>query len=152
MSLNDQVILITGGSKGIGKAIAEQAAAQGAKVVINYSSDNTAANDFVEKIGPEEALAVQADVSSVTEIEKLVKKAVDRFDKIDVLIPNAAAAPMNDLESTTEQAFDQSFNMNVKGPYFLVQVSPWPIPKLALAVRLLITSRKPSRICRETGE
>ncbi|KAJ4199325.1 hypothetical protein FSOLCH5_013718 [Fusarium solani] len=131
MSLNDQVILITGGSKGIGKAIAEQAAAQGAKVVINYSSDNTAANDFVEKIGPEEALAVQADVSSVTEIEKLVKKAVDRFDKIDVLIPNAAAAPMNDLESTTEQAFDQSFNMNVKGPYFLVQ---------------------PSRICRETGE
>lgn len=124
MSLADKVILITGGSKGIGKAIAEQAAAQGAKVVINYSSDSTAANELVEKIGSQKALAVQADASSVTEIEKLVKQAVDKFGRIDVLIPNAAAAPMNDLESTTEKDFDQSFNMNVKGPYFLVQVNP----------------------------
>ncbi|KAJ4192374.1 hypothetical protein NW767_010598 [Fusarium falciforme] len=129
MSLNDKVILITGGSKGIGKAIAEQAAAQGAKVVINYSSDSTAANDLVEKISSGKALAVQAEVSSVTKIEKLVKKTVDRFGKIDVFIPNAAAAPMNDVESTTEQEFNQSFNMSVKGPYFLVQKTAPHMPR-----------------------
>ncbi|KAJ3533938.1 hypothetical protein NM208_g7759 [Fusarium decemcellulare] len=137
MSLTGKVVLVTGGSKGIGKAVVERVAAEGANVVINYASDSAAANEVVEKIGSDKALAVQADVSSVSEIEKLVKAAVDRFGRIDVLMPNAAAAPMNDLESTTEEMFDRSYNMNVKGPYFLVQKA---VPHMPRDGRVILVS------------
>ncbi|KAF4990771.1 hypothetical protein FDECE_14246 [Fusarium decemcellulare] len=137
MSLTGKVVLVTGGSKGIGKAVVERVAAEGANVVINYASDSAAANEVVEKIGSDKALAVQADVSSVSEIEKLIKAAVDRFGRIDVLMPNAAAAPMNDLESTTEEMFDRSYNMNVKGPYFLVQKA---VPHMPRDGRVILVS------------
>lgn len=123
MSLNKKVVLVTGGSKGIGKAVVERVVADGANVVINYSSDNKPAEELVSKIGSERALAFKADVSNISEIEKLVQATVEKFGKIDCVMANAACAPMNDLDSTTEEDFDKAFNLNVKGPYFLVQVS-----------------------------
>lgn len=123
MSLAGKVVLVTGSTKGIGKAVVERVAADGASVVINYSSDGVPAEEMVRKIGSDRALAIKADVSSIAEIEKLVNATVERFGKIDCLMANAACAPMNDLESSTEEAFDKAFMLNVKGPYFLVQVS-----------------------------
>lgn len=122
MSLAGKVVLVTGSTKGIGKAVIERVAADGASVVINYSSDGAPAEEMVKKIGSDRALAVKADVSSIPEIEKLVNATVERFGKIDCLMANAACAPMNDLESSTEEVFDKAFLLNVKGPYFLVQV------------------------------
>lgn len=122
MSLQDKVVLITGGSKGIGKAIALGAAAQGAKVVVNYSSDSSAADDVVNAIGGDRAIAVRADNSKTSELQKLVDATVAKFGRIDVLIPNAALMIMRTAENTTEEDFDKMFNTNVKGPYFLVQV------------------------------
>ncbi|KAK4031625.1 hypothetical protein C8A01DRAFT_41930 [Parachaetomium inaequale] len=121
MSLQGKVILITGGSKGIGRATAERVAADGASVVINYLSDSKAADEVVAKIGADRALAVQADASKIPDIEKLVAAAVDKFGKIDVVMPNAGIMGMHDLAHATEAAFDAHFNLNVKGPLFLVQ-------------------------------
>jgi len=121
LPLSGKVALITGASKGIGRATVIRLAADGAKVVINYSSDASAADSLVSQIGSENALAVQADAGSVPEIEKLVSETVKAFGKIDILIANAGILPMKDLASTTELDFDQTFGLNVKGPYFLAQ-------------------------------
>ncbi|KAL1964557.1 hypothetical protein VTN77DRAFT_6854 [Rasamsonia byssochlamydoides] len=128
LSLSNKVILITGASKGIGKATAQRVARAGASVVINYRADAAAAEALVQEIGPDRALAVQADVSKLEDINRLVDAAVQRFGRIDVVIPNAAVMPMRDLASTTEEDFDRTFALNVKGPYFLVQAASRHIP------------------------
>ncbi|KAK4249448.1 hypothetical protein C7999DRAFT_30034 [Corynascus novoguineensis] len=121
MSLSGKVVLITGASKGIGRATAERVAAEGASVVINYLSDSRAAGELVAKIGADRALAVQADVSRIPDIERLVVAAVDKFGKIDIVMPNTAVMGMYDLAHATEAAFEEHFALNVKGPLLLVQ-------------------------------
>lgn len=91
-------------------------------MVINYLTDAKSADDLIKHIGADRALAVQADVSTVGGCEKLVNAVVEKFGRIDVLIPNAGVLPMKDLEHTTEADFDATFALNVKGPYFLTQV------------------------------
>ncbi|KAM0354971.1 hypothetical protein ACHAPU_000815 [Fusarium lateritium] len=137
MSLKGKVVLVTGSTKGIGKAVVERCAADGASVVINYSSDRAPADELVSRIGSDRALAVQADVSNISEIEKLVQATVEKFGRIDCVMANAAVAPMNDLESTTEEGFDKSFNLNVKGPYFLVQKA---VPHMSSGGRVILVS------------
>ena len=121
--------LLTEHNLGIGKATALRLAEDGASVVINYASDSAAANDVVEKIGGNRAIAVQADAGSVAGIETMVQATVKHFGKIDILVPNAGILPMKDLKSTSEHDFDQIYNLNVKGPYFLVQVRSFPPQK-----------------------
>ncbi|KAI0852143.1 NAD(P)-binding protein [Daldinia vernicosa] len=125
-SLRGKVALITGASKGIGKASAIALARLGATVIINYSSDEQAAQDTlteVQKLGVGEARLVRADASSVEGVQSLVKQTVDAYSKIDILVPNAGVLPMKDLEHTTEADFDRTFAINVKGPYFLAQAA-----------------------------
>jgi len=123
MSLSGKVAVITGGSNGIGKACVERLARDGASVVINYASDTKSADALVQSIGADRALAVQADVSTMDGIAKVVDEAVARFGKIDILMANAGTMPMRNVENTTEADFDKTFGLNVKGPYFLAQVS-----------------------------
>lgn len=123
-SLAGKIAIITGASKGIGKATALRLAKDGASLVINYSSGATSAEEVVKAIGADRAIAVQADVSKVSEIEKLVKQTIDKFGKIDIVVANAGVAPMKDLEHTTEEDFDAVMALNVKGTYFLCQVCP----------------------------
>lgn len=95
-------------------------------MVINYSSDEEAAQGVlaeIQKLGAGEARLVRADASTLDGVQSLVKQTVDAYAKIDVLIPNAGVLPMKDLEHTTEADFDRTFAINVKGPYFLAQVS-----------------------------
>ncbi|EFQ33669.1 short chain dehydrogenase [Colletotrichum graminicola] len=147
MSLQDKVVLVTGGSKGIGRAIAIGAAAQGAKVVINYSSDSSAADEVVKTIGSDRVIAVRADNSKTSELQRLVDATVDRFGRIDVLVPNAAIMHMRTVENTSEEDFDAMFNTNVKGPYFLVQKALPHMPKggriIFLSTTVLATSNLP---------
>lgn len=123
MTISGQVVVVAGASKGIGKAIALRAAAEGASVVINYMSDATAANNLAMQIGNDRALAVQADISKTEEIDRLIEATVSRFGHIDVLIPNAAFIPEVNLKTITEDVFDRAFAVNVKGPCFLAKVS-----------------------------
>lgn len=124
-SLQDKVVLVTGASNGIGAAIVTQVASLGARVVINYRSDTAAAEKLVQACGgSERALAVQADVSSLENIETLIRASVEKFGRIDVAIANAGLMLMRTVEDTSVEDFDRQFNINVKGPYFLAQVSP----------------------------
>jgi 3-oxoacyl-[acyl-carrier protein] reductase len=122
LPLAGKVALITGGSKGIGAATAVELSLLGAKVVINYSSDPAPAEALVQKIGTDKAVAVKADAGKISDIERLVQETVDKFGKIDILIPNAGILPMKDLEHTTEEDWQRCMDVNVKGPYFLCQV------------------------------
>ncbi|MCJ1350907.1 MAG: hypothetical protein MMC33_000888 [Icmadophila ericetorum] len=117
-----KVALITGGSKGIGKATALALSKEGASVVINYASDAATAEALVQELGgSEKCLAIKGDAGSVVDIENMVRQTVEKFGKIDVLIANAGILHMSDLASTTEEDFDTAYRINVKGPYFLCQ-------------------------------
>ena len=137
-ALSGKVAIITGGSKGIGASTATALVKLGAKVVINYGHDSAAAESLVSRLGgADHAIAVQADAGSITGVETLVKCAVDKFGKIDILIPNAGILPMKTVEATTEADFDRAFNLNVKGPYFLVQKA---LPYMARGSRIVLLS------------
>lgn len=135
--LSGKVAIVTGGSKGIGAATCLALAKAGASVVLNYSSDVAPANEIVEKIGKERALAVKGDASSLAFIDDLIKQTVNKFGKIDIVIPNAGVLPMVNLEMTTEETFDKTFALNVKGPYFLVQKA---VPHMTAGSRVILLS------------
>jgi len=123
-SLAGKVALITGGSQGIGAAVALHLSSLGARVVINYSSRSAPAEELVEKIGSDKAIAIKADAGNMQDIQRLVDETLAwGGGKIDILIANAALGALNTpLESTTEEMYDKVMQLNVKGPYFLVQV------------------------------
>ena len=115
--------LVTGASRGIGKTIAEQLALHGAKVIINYASNSEKANQVVagiKKLGGE-ALAVQADISRVAEVERLFHKTMEEYGQIDILVNNAGIMTTRTITNVTEEDFDKIFAINVKGTYFSCQ-------------------------------
>ena len=129
LSLAGKTALITGGSKGIGAATSLLLAKEGANVAINFSSDAAAADALITKTGaPERCIAVKGDAGSVPEIDKMVAGTVEKFGQIDLLIPCAGILPMKDLEHTSEEDFTKTFDLNVKGPYFLAQVCACSYP------------------------
>lgn len=122
LPLSGKVALITGGSKGIGKAISMKYASLGAKVVINYSGDEGAAESAVKEIGSENAFAIKANAGSVEEISRLVDETIAKYGKLDIVVANAGIMTLNELDKISEAEFDNTFAINVKGPLFLAQV------------------------------
>lgn len=118
--LKDKVILITGASRGIGAHMAEAFALQGAKVVINYASSSTKAEELLEQIRQKggTAIAVKADVSREGDVKSLFDKAIEAFERIDVLINNAGVMTAKLLKDNSEGDFNQHFDINVKGVFF----------------------------------
>lgn len=121
--LKDKVAIITGASRGIGRSLAEELAQSGAKVIINYANSDEKAREvvatIVEKGG--EAVAVQADVSKIKEVERLFTESLHHFGKIDILVNNAGVMHTIPLSDVTEEEFDLHFSFNVKGTYFACQ-------------------------------
>lgn len=115
--LAGRVAVVTGASKGIGAAIAEHLAAEGAAVVVNYASSKTGADKVVGKIVEQggRAVAVQADVSQPADIERLFAESKQAFGKVDILVNNAGIYEFAPIEEVTPEHFHKQFNLNVLG-------------------------------------
>jgi 3-oxoacyl-[acyl-carrier protein] reductase len=123
-TLHHKVALITGSARGLGKAIAERYAALGADIVINYSRDKVSAEEVVSNIKAMggRVIAVQADVSKVTDIERLFAEAREAFGKVDIVVANAGIELVETaVTDFTEEQFDRVFSINTKGTYFTMQ-------------------------------
>lgn len=122
-SLSGKVAIVTGASNGIGRAIAERLADDGAIVVVNYSKSSEKAQQVVVGIQAKggKALAVQTDMSQVAEARRLVIDTVKQFNRLDILVNNAGKFMPKPLDDTTEEDFDSVIALNAKGPYFAMQ-------------------------------
>jgi 3-oxoacyl-[acyl-carrier protein] reductase len=115
--LAGKVAVVTGASKGIGASIAEYLAADGASVVVNYSSSKSGADAVVKKITDKggKAIAVQGDVSKAKDITRLFAETKSAYGKLDILVNNAGIFEFAPLESVTPEHFHKQFDLNVLG-------------------------------------
>ncbi len=123
--LAGKVALVTGGSRGIGAAIAKRLAADGATVAITYVKDAGAASDVVKAIELEggKALAIQADAADVEAVNGAVEKTVATFGQLDVLVNNAGTAIPKTFEETTREEMDRMIDINVRGTLAATQAA-----------------------------
>ncbi|PNQ82190.1 SDR family oxidoreductase [Paenibacillus sp. F4] len=121
--LDGKTAIITGSSRGIGRAIAEQLADLGANVVINYASSPDKAQEVVESIIQKggKAIALHADLGKMSDIEALFTNTIAEFGKVDILVNNAGLMITQPLAEVTEADFDKQFALNVKGTFFACQ-------------------------------
>lgn len=123
MKLNGKVALITGGSRGIGAAIAKRLAREGAQVAITWSTNSDKATEVVESIKAAggHAIAIQADSANPADIRRAVASVVEQEGGLDILINNAGVATMVPVEEFQEADFDRLMAVNVKGVYVATQ-------------------------------
>jgi 3-oxoacyl-[acyl-carrier protein] reductase len=120
-----RVAIVTGASRGIGRAIAERLATDGFAIAVNFHSNRAAADETVSAITSRggSAHAVQADVALTADRDRLVDETLARFGRLDLLVNNAGITSpgRKDLLEATEDSWDQVFSANLKGPFFLAQ-------------------------------
>ena len=127
-----KVVFVTGGSRGIGKAIALKYAQNGYNVIINYVSDKTNVEELQKEFTKlnVECLIEKADVSKSEEVEKIVKKAIEKFNEIDVLVNNAGITRDGLLMRMKEEDFDKVIEINLKGTFLVTKsVIPYMLKK-----------------------
>ena len=124
-TLTKKVALVTGGSRGIGAAIAKRLAADGASVAITYAKDADAASSVVKAIEDAggKATAIQADAADAEGVKRAVEKTVTTFGGIDVLVNNAGTAIPKRFEETTLEELDRLININVRGTFIATQAA-----------------------------
>jgi 3-oxoacyl-[acyl-carrier protein] reductase len=123
--LEGKIALITGGSRGIGAAVAKRLAADGASVAITYVKDAKAASDVVkaiERVG-RKAIAIQADATDAEAVAAAVEKTVATFGRLDVLVNNAGTAIPKKFEETTMEELDRVIDINVRGVFATTQAA-----------------------------
>src|SRR5258705_10878799 len=124
-NLEGKIALITGGSRGIGAAIAKRPAADGANVAITYTKGADAAAAVVEEIerGGRKAIAIQADATDADAVEAAVERTVATFGRLDVLVNNAGTAIPKTFEETTLEELDRLIDINVRGTFVATQAA-----------------------------
>jgi len=118
-NLAHKVALVTGGSRGIGAAIAKRLAADGASVALTYAKDANAASAVVKeiKLNGGKAIAIQADAADVSAVEAAVEKTFATFGRLDVLVNNAGTAIPKTFEDTTLEEMDKVIDINIRGVF-----------------------------------
>lgn len=121
--LKNKVAIVTGASKGIGASIAQYFATEGAKVIVNYSSNKVDAEKVVQSIVDRggEALAVQGDVSKLSDVVRLFEVTKNAFGSLDILVNNAGIYPAASIQDVTEETFHKLFDINVLGPLLTIK-------------------------------
>ena len=121
--LEGKVAIVTGSGRGIGKEIAIELARQGADVVVNYMHSSKGAQETVREIEQlgRRALSIQADVSDNEQIKGIVARTISHFQKIDILVNNAAVDPTEDFLKVTEEFWNKVIDTNLKGTFFCTQ-------------------------------
>lgn len=151
MTIHGSVALVTGASRGIGRAIALRLAKDGAKVAVHYGRNQNAANEVVQSITSNggTAFLVQAELDTLKGVYALYD-ALDAAliektgtSQFDILVNNAGIYPSATIENTTEEMFDQMFAVNVKAPFFLVQQA---LPRLRDSGRIINLSSAVTRV------
>jgi 3-oxoacyl-[acyl-carrier protein] reductase len=124
-SLKEKVALVTGGSRGIGAAIARRLAAKGASVAITYAKDANAARLVIKAIedGGGKAVAIQADAADPVAVRAAVEKAVGALGRLDILVNNAGTAIPKPFEETTLEEIDHVINLNIRGVFVTTQAA-----------------------------
>jgi 3-oxoacyl-[acyl-carrier protein] reductase len=124
-ALEGKIALITGGSRGIGAAIAKRLAADGANVAITYTKGADAAASVVKEIerGGRKAIAIQADATDADAVEAAVERTVATFGRLDVLVNNAGTAIPKTFEETTLEELDRLIDINVRGTFVATQAT-----------------------------
>lgn len=128
MSLQGKIVVVTGGSTGIGAAIANSAATAGANVIVDYVVNPGQAERFADELSVRDGRAgsveaFDADVSNVAEVQALVAEAVRRYGKLDVFVNNAGIETRHSLLETTEDDYDKVMAINLKGAFFGTQAA-----------------------------
>jgi len=123
--LTEKVALVTGGSRGIGAAIAKRLAADGANVAITYTKGADAAASVVKEIerAGRKAIAIQADAADADAVEAAVNKVVAAFGRLDILVNNAGTAIPKTFEETTLEEMDRVLDINVRGVFLATQAA-----------------------------
>ena len=123
--LEGKVAVVTGGSRGIGAAIARRLAADGASVAITYAKDAKAASAVVEAIGNQggKAVAIQADAVDVKAVAGAIERTVETFGQIDILVNNVGTAIPKTFEETTLEELDRLIDINVRGVFVATQAA-----------------------------
>lgn len=119
LHLHGQVAVVTGGSRGIGRAVSELLADFGANVVVNYAHNSQAAEEVVQSIRSKgvNSFAVKADVARLPEAEHLIKSAIERFKRIDILVCSAGIWEGAAVDEMSEDLWDRTLNINLKGTW-----------------------------------
>jgi 3-oxoacyl-[acyl-carrier protein] reductase len=125
MKLKNKIALVTGSSRGVGRAVALGFAKQGANVIVNYTSNENAANEVVaaiQSVGGK-AISVKADVAQKPEAENLVNSAIDAFGRLDILVNNAGFTRPAMMIKMTEDQWDQVVDIHLKGAFLCAQAA-----------------------------
>jgi 3-oxoacyl-[acyl-carrier protein] reductase len=140
--LQDRIAIVTGSSRGIGAAIAQELAAQGATVVVNHRDSAAQAGEVVARITSAggQAIAIQADVSQTAEAQRLVQETVERFGRLDILVNNAGTTRDTLLMMMSEDAWDTVIRTNLKSAYNCSKAALRPMVKQRSGRIISITS------------
>jgi glucose 1-dehydrogenase len=125
MSLKNKVAIVTGGNSGIGKAIALELAKQGANIVIDYVCDPEATEDLEKQIIAlgDQAIGIEADVSKIGDLQKLMDAAVAQFGRVDIMVNNAGIETRTSVLETSEAQYDKVLAVNLKSAFFGTQLA-----------------------------
>jgi len=125
MRLKDKIALVTGSSRGVGRAVALGFAKEGARIVVNYTSNEKAANEVVDaaKSMGSEAIAIKADVARKSDAENLVQAGIDTFGRLDILVNNAGFTRPAMMIKMTEEQWDQVVDIHLKGAFLCSQAA-----------------------------
>src|SRR6266550_4543553 len=142
LSLNGRVAIVTGGSRGIGRATVQLLAKLGANVVVNYANDEAAAADTVAAVNAagREALSFKADVATLADAERLLDATIERFKRVDIIVCNAGIWEGAPVEELTEELWDKTMDLNLKGAWTVCRAAVPILKKQKSGKIVIITS------------